>query len=116
LHVFLFSGRGTTEKYRYMCRVVNDPYDFLGSWCSDNFFISGTMTSDYDARLESSVWLCRADEDPIDDDQELDQQLNGQDNGMLSLHCYKALLAKFANMQVNVFNIRSSFTTLDART
>jgi len=26
--------------YRILNRVVNDPYDTLGSWCSDRFFLS----------------------------------------------------------------------------
>jgi hypothetical protein len=27
-----------------MCRVVNDPYDVLGCWCDDEYFLSGTMS------------------------------------------------------------------------
>jgi hypothetical protein len=27
-----------------MCRVVSDPYDVLGCWCNNEFFLSGTMS------------------------------------------------------------------------
>ena len=29
--------------YKILNRVVNDPYDMLGCWCSDRFFLSATF-------------------------------------------------------------------------
>lgn len=40
----MISGREDgSRSYTLMCRVVNDPYDVLGCWCDDEFFLSGTM-------------------------------------------------------------------------
>jgi hypothetical protein len=33
-----------SRSYELMCRVVNDPYDVLGCWCDDEYFLSGTMS------------------------------------------------------------------------
>ena len=62
--VAVFStGRGTTEKYEFLCRMVNDPYDFLGCWCSDDYVITGTMTADNENNFVSAVWLCKTESD-----------------------------------------------------
>ena len=42
-----FSAAGRDDgsrSYVLMCRVVNDPYDVLGCWCDNDFFLSGTMS------------------------------------------------------------------------
>ena len=36
---------------------MNDPYDVMGCWCSDNYFISGTMEIDFHS-FDASIWLC----------------------------------------------------------
>lgn len=45
-HFILCLGRdgSSSAGYMFMCRVVNDPYDVLGCWYNDHFFLSGTMT------------------------------------------------------------------------
>jgi hypothetical protein len=40
-----------------LCRLLNDPYDVMGCWCSDNYFISGTMELDFHS-FDASIWLC----------------------------------------------------------
>ena len=47
------TGRGSDSRpftkskkhglYKILNRVVNDPYDMLGCWCSDRFFLSATF-------------------------------------------------------------------------
>ena len=64
--VAVFStGRGTTERYEFLCRMVNDPYDFLGCWCSDDYVITGTMTADNENNFVSAVWLCKTESDEV---------------------------------------------------
>ena len=41
----------------FMCRVVNDPYDVLGCWYNDHYFLSGTMTVEGLNLLVSILWL-----------------------------------------------------------
>ena len=43
--------------YILLCRLLNDPYDVMGCWCTDNYFISGTMEWDYNS-FDASIWLC----------------------------------------------------------
>ena len=43
--------------YSLLCRLLNDPYDVMGCWCTDNYFISGTMEWDYQS-FDASIWLC----------------------------------------------------------
>jgi len=43
--------------YKILNRVVNDPYDMLGCWCSDRFFLSATF--DFQPSEIASIWLCR---------------------------------------------------------
>ena len=62
------TGRGSDERYRFLCRVVNDPYDVLGCWVSERYFLSGTFITDLHAELQVLIWLCdaegREDEEP----------------------------------------------------
>ena len=40
---------------------MNDPYDVMGCWCTDSYFISGTMEWDYHTfNFDASIWLCSA--------------------------------------------------------
>ena len=96
--VAVFStGRGTTEKYEFLCRMVNDPYDFLGCWCSDDYVISGTMINDAENRFISSVWLCKADSSSDDGDPAITPTFPAH----LNMNNYVALLAKFVNPAVS---------------
>ena len=40
-----------------LCRLPNDPYDVMGCWIYDDYFISGTMEWDYES-FNASIWLC----------------------------------------------------------
>ena len=102
--VAVFStGRGTTERYEFLCRMVNDPYDFLGCWCSDDYVISGTMIGDAENRFISSVWLCKTESDEAATEQD---QLTATNivpptfPAHLNMSNYLALLFKFVNLAV----------------
>ena len=43
--------------YSLLCRLPNDPYDVMGCWIYDDYFISGTMEWDYES-FNASIWLC----------------------------------------------------------
>ncbi len=57
------TGRGSDERYVFLCRVVNDPYDVLGCWVSDRYFLSGTFCTDLHAELQVLIWLCETPEE-----------------------------------------------------
>ena len=102
--VAVFStGRGTTERYEFLCRMVNDPYDFLGCWRSDDYVISGTMIGDAENRFISSVWLCKTESDEAATEQD---QLTATNivpptfPAHLNMSNYLALLFKFVNLAV----------------
>ncbi len=50
------TGRGEDEEYRFLCRVVNDPYDVLGCWVTESYFLSGTFTTDFNAELQVPIF------------------------------------------------------------
>ena len=121
--VAVFStGRGTTERYEFLCRMVNDPYDFLGCWCSDDYVITGTMTADNENNFVSAVWLCKTESDEVQaaaeqqgllpmaglagagaDVQFVHQNLaqNPAFPAHLNMSNYLALLFKFVNLAVS---------------
>lgn len=80
------SGDGKKSEYKMMCRVINDPYDILGSWFTDDYFLSGTMLQSIFG-FEAFIWLCAhsKEEDAL-------VELPGS-----LLKCYKRLLFKFRN-------------------
>ena len=43
--------------YSLLCRLPNDPYDVMGCWCNDNYFLVGTMLWHYGS-FDASIWLC----------------------------------------------------------
>ena len=116
------TGRGTTERYEFLCRMVNDPYDFLGCWCSDDYVITGTMTADNENNFVSAVWLCKTESDEVQaaaeqqgllpmaglagagaDVQFVHQNLaqNPAFPAHLNMSNYLALLFKFVNLAVS---------------
>ena len=121
--VAVFStGRGTTERYEFLCLMVNDPYDFLGCWCSDDYVITGTMTADNENHFVSAVWLCSTESDEVQaaaeqqgllpmaglagaggDVQFVHQNLaqNPAFPAHLNMSNYLALLFKFVNLAVS---------------
>ena len=104
--VAIFStGRGTTERYEFLCRMVNDPYDFLGCWCSDDYVISGTMIGDAENRFISSVWLCKTESDEAATMEQQDpltatHLVPPTFPAHLNMSNYLALLFKFVNLAV----------------
>lgn len=75
--------------YMFMCRVVNDPYDVLGCWYNDHFFLSGTMTVEGLNLLDAQIFLCS----PV---------LSENDN-LINVQCYKRLLFKYRNLQGTIY-------------
>ena len=107
--VAVFStGRGTTEQYEFLCRMVNDPYDFLGCWCSNEYVVTGTMIGDAENRFISSVWLCKTEKET---EMAAEQQseimatnphlLNPSFPAHLNMSNYLYLLFKFVNLAVS---------------
>ena len=107
------------EKYRLLCRLLNDPYDVMGCWCSDNYFISGTMEWNYNS-FDASVWLCsppafKNKKESLDTDSKtnlkegvssenpsLENALEylGHSEHSVVVSWYKKQLLKFRNLQV----------------
>lgn len=50
------------ETYRFLCKSVNDPFDVMGAWFSNNYFVTGWLSST-DANC-AMVWLCGIEHDP----------------------------------------------------
>ena len=72
--------RGAHGNYQILSRVANDPYDMLGCWCTDRFFLSGSIKI-YSPSIVASVWLCQ----PV------------QADGDISLGSTLKVLCKYAN-------------------
>ncbi len=94
-------GDGNGGEYKFLCRLINDPYDVLGCWCSDDYFFSGSMVPDFDFQLESSIWMCRAGaeaeaEDPADAPFDANHDVP-QSQMLISTECYAALLFRFTS-------------------
>lgn len=43
LAIFSTGRSDGSDIYTFLCRVVNDPYDVLGCWFSEKYFLSGTL-------------------------------------------------------------------------
>ncbi len=93
----LISGRGVTEEYSFICRVVNDPYDMLGCWLNENFFLSGTLVDSL-AHSETCIWMCstEVEHDTGHDENQVDVEVPQAVN----LGAYKFQLFRFKNFEV----------------
>lgn len=87
--IFATGRDGPNTEYSLICRVVNDPYDVLGCWCTDQFFLSGTMTIGGENLLDAQIFLCVPDQ--------------AENNQLLNIHSYKRLLFKYRNLQGNIY-------------
>ena len=92
------TGWGDEEmKYSFLCRIINDPYDMLGTWFTDQYFLSSTLTYREDG-LITSIWLCEASEyvnSMGDHDIDDISQIN-LDNNLRSLFKFRNSISLFA--------------------
>lgn len=77
--------------FSFLCRIINDPYDMLGCFCTDEYFMSSTLQYSEDG-VVTTVWLCKASESTGDDD----DQLINLDNSIKALFKFKNSILLFA--------------------
>ena len=77
--------------YSFLCRIINDPYDMLGTWCTDKYFLSSTLSYSEDGVI-TSIWLCEASESNSADD----QIMINLDNNLRNLFKFKNSILLFA--------------------
>ena len=85
------SDRLQGAKYSFLCRIINDPYDMLGTWCTDKYFLSSTLSYSDDGVI-TSIWLCEASESNSADD----QIMINLDNNLRNLFKFKNNILLFA--------------------
>eukprot|EP00095_Tigriopus_kingsejongensis_P008161 maker-scaffold735_size104922-snap-gene-0.32 protein:Tk08161 transcript:maker-scaffold735_size104922-snap-gene-0.32-mRNA-1 annotation:"f-box and wd domain" len=89
-------GEDDTSPYSFVCRVINDPYDAMGSWCTSRYFVSGfyRFSEQFPPTMDVTLFLC--DFQPTEPEDLWNIQPETA-NELLSLDNYVVRLLDFEN-------------------
>uniref|UniRef100_A0A0K2TNE3 F-box domain-containing protein n=1 Tax=Lepeophtheirus salmonis TaxID=72036 RepID=A0A0K2TNE3_LEPSM len=88
------------HNFQKLCRVMNDPYDVVGCWWSDRYFISGTIKSSSNDQFQASIWLCEPRGSDTIYNESIDEEMSHNES-LISINLYKYCLFKYKSLYIS---------------